>query len=166
MLAAILVTWMNEFSCALRLGAAVRFSLAFRAQKLRSLVVITLSLALASCAGMKSSDQKRILIIDRSDVRTWNPQDVWIELATTPGSYCPRGMKEGAVMDDAHGKWVEDAWDHTRFYVPTGGTARYPQMYVEEMARVATASISRHSVPFRIFGWLVTGFLQSMGNLR
>lgn len=130
----------------------------------RKLLLLALSMIGSSCAGMKTSEGK-ILVIDREDVRTWNPLNVWAESATTPNHYFPRGMKKGAPLDEAQGRWVNDPQDNWHFYVPHNGTPLYSRQLLDEMARAATNRHSKKIFPLLFLGRLIIGVLQSAGNL-
>jgi len=79
-----------------------------------------------------------IVVVDRDDVLSWNPCNTWQKISSHPDTYIPIGMKKSAPMDEAHGKWVVDPQDHSRFYVPAGGLTGVPEDFLAEQARIAT----------------------------
>lgn len=130
---------------------------------LRLLLLVVIMIG-PSCAGMKTPEGK-ILVIDRNDVRTWNPLNIWAECATASNHYFPRGMKKGALLDEAQGRWVIDPQDNWRFYVPHNGTSLYSRQLLDEMAKTATNRHSKKIFPLLFLGRLIEGVLQSAGNL-
>ncbi|MDP1587863.1 MAG: hypothetical protein Q8M07_08985 [Prosthecobacter sp.] len=128
------------------------------------LLLLVLSMLGSSCAGMKNREGI-ILVIDREDVRTWNPLNVWAESATAPNHYFPRGMKKGTPLDETHGRWVIDPQDNWRFYVPHNGTSLYSRQLLDEMAKTATNQHSKKIFPLLFLGRLIEGVVQSAGNL-
>src|SRR5436190_16228627 len=101
-----------------------------------------IALLSSSCAGMRGVSGD-VIAIDRNDVASWNPHNVWIHTGVNPDTYVPKGMKKGVPVDEAHGKWVVDPQDHSRFYLPHGGTSIYPPQVLAAEASTATNRLSK-----------------------
>lgn len=108
------------------------------------LLVLTLAMC-TSCAGMKDVDGST-LVIDRKDVRSWNPVNLWAECANAPNHYFPRGIKKGTRLDEEHGRWVVDPVDDARFYIPNDGTPGHSRESLEHMAQNATNRMSKKMI--------------------
>lgn len=65
-------------------------------------------------------------IVDHSH-DNWNYLGLWRRVGDHPPSFAPVDSAKSSVIDEAHGTWVVDAEDGWRFFVPNGGTARYPE---------------------------------------
>lgn len=73
----------------------------------------------------------------------WDRLGLWRRLEGSPPSYVPKDMPSHAAMDDAHGTWVVDAADQSRFYVPKGGTPHYSEAVLKAEAGKVTNQVSK-----------------------
>jgi hypothetical protein len=126
------------------------------------IVVITVS----SCAGAKDPLDGSTLIIDRENVKSWDPSNLWAECATAPKHYFPRGMKKGTPLDEKNGRWVVDPQDGWRFYVPHEGKSPHSQRFLEQAVQNATNKHSKKFIPLFVLRWLMIAGLRSGGNLH
>lgn len=52
-------------------------------------------------------------------------------------------MGRQAPVDDAHGTWIVDVADKSRFYVPKGGTPKYSEEVLKAEAGKVTNHVSK-----------------------
>ena len=100
-----------------------------------------------------------VVRIDREDVHSWNPHDIWLRTATRPDTYVPRDMSKKVPLDEAHGRWIIDPQDGSRFYIPNGGSEMYPHDYIEDQATIATNRHPTAMLPLIFISELISGAL-------
>ena len=117
------------------------------------------------CAGTKDPIDGSTLVIDRENVKSWDPMNLWAECANAPNHYFPRGIKKGAPLDEKNGRWVVDPQDGYCFYVPHKGKSPHSEELLEQAARNATNRHSKKFIPLSILRWIMISLLRSGGNL-
>lgn len=73
----------------------------------------------------------------------WDRLGLWRRLEGSPPRFVPKDLPRQALVDEAHGTWIVDAADQSRFYVPNGGTPLYTEAILKAEARKVTNRISK-----------------------
>jgi len=74
----------------------------------------------------------------------WDRLGLWRRLEGSPPSYVPKDLPRHAPVDHAHGTWIVDAADQSRFYVPKGGTPHYSEGVLRAEADKVTNKVSKY----------------------
>lgn len=73
----------------------------------------------------------------------WDRLGLWRRLEGSPPCYVPKDMARQAPVDEAHGTWIVDVADKSRFYVPKGGTPKYSEAVLKAEAGKVINHVSK-----------------------
>ncbi len=79
--------------------------------------------------------------IDRADHDSWNANRIWKAAPGSRSDFIPADQPE-ATLVNTKGEWISDPQDGTRYFVPAGGTKKYPEPVIRGEAFKA---MNRHS---------------------